>query len=198
MHPHTKISFINDEIGIGVTATQFIPKGTITWVQDDLDGVYTADEIENMNPVLQELMDKFSFRNNQGEFILCWDLSKYVNHSFKSNCLSTAYNFEIAIRDIQIGEELTDDYGYLNVLQPFKAANEGTDREVVYPDDVLNNYKKWDKALETVFPHIFKINQPMLNLISEEMKEEIKKVANGEKEMTSTRSLYFDPEKARI
>lgn len=198
MHPHTKISFINNEIGIGVTATQFIPKGTITWVQDDLDGVYTASEISQMKPVLQELMDKFSFRNNKGEFILCWDLSKYVNHSFKSNCLSTAYNFEIAIRDIQEGEELTDDYGYLNVLEPFKAANEGKGREVVYPDDILNNYKKWDKALKAVFPNIFELEQPMLDLFSEEMKDEVSMVANGEKEMISTRTLYFDPEKVRI
>ena len=31
-----------------------------------------------------------------------------VNHSFKSTCMSTAYDFEIAIRDIYPGEQLTD------------------------------------------------------------------------------------------
>jgi len=35
IHPDTEVRFINDEIGYGVVAKKLIPKGTITWVQDD-------------------------------------------------------------------------------------------------------------------------------------------------------------------
>jgi len=44
MHPHTKVQFISDEVGHGVVATAFIPKGTITWVQDPLDRVFSPAE----------------------------------------------------------------------------------------------------------------------------------------------------------
>jgi hypothetical protein len=36
IHPWTELRFINDSIGYGVFATQFIPKGTIVWALDDL------------------------------------------------------------------------------------------------------------------------------------------------------------------
>lgn len=36
IHPDTEVRFINPEKGYGLVATKFIPKGTITWVQDDL------------------------------------------------------------------------------------------------------------------------------------------------------------------
>lgn len=34
IHPDTELRFINPEIGYGVFATQFIPRGTITWVRE--------------------------------------------------------------------------------------------------------------------------------------------------------------------
>lgn len=116
IQPHTELRFISDEIGHGIVATQFVPKGTITWVQDKLDMVYTQVQVDEMSDYYKNIIDYYTFRNQKGEHILCWDLAKYVNHSFKSNCLTTPYDFEIAIRDILPGEELTDDYGYLILL----------------------------------------------------------------------------------
>ena len=142
MHPDTELQFISEEIGYGVVATRFIPMGTITWVQDELDQVYTPREVEAMAPKLKEMVDKYTFRNKDGNYVMCWDLAKYVNHSFNSNCLSTAYDFEIAIRDIQPGEQLTDDYGYLNITEPFEAKDEGLERSTVYPDDLLRYHSE--------------------------------------------------------
>jgi hypothetical protein len=121
MHPDTEIRFISEEIGCGVVAKKFTPKGTITWVQDELDQIYTPKQVGRMGKLSQQMIDKYTFRNNKGNFVLCWDHAKYVNHSFKSNCLSTAYDFEIAVCDILPGEELTDDYGYLNITEAFEA-----------------------------------------------------------------------------
>lgn len=198
MHPDTKLKWISDQKGFGVVATALIPKGTITWVQDELDIVFPPDKPDDLKPLTRELFEKYSFRNNMGEYILCWDVAKYMNHSFRSNCLSTAYNFEVAIRDIQKGEELTDDYGYLNLTESFVPEDEGTDRKIVQPDDILKCYKKWDETLDPLFPVITEMEQPLFNLLSDSVQEEVMKVAKGEKEMLSTKNLYYQPEKSRI
>ena len=111
IHPDTELRFISNEIGYGVVATKFIPAGTVTWVLDQLDREFTPLELQQMAPIYQNILDTYTFRNNKGNYILCWDNGRYVNHSFNSNCLTTAYDFEIAIRDIHPGEQLTDDYG---------------------------------------------------------------------------------------
>lgn len=198
MHPSTKLKWISDEKGFGVVATAPIPKGTITWVQDELDLVFPPDKPAELKPMTLELFNKYSFRNSKGEYILCWDTAKYINHSFKSNCLSAAYNFEVAIRDIEIGEELTDDYGYLNLEEPFVPQDEQTERKIVKPDDILNCYKEWDETLKAIFPEIMEIDQPLFSLLSEEIQEEVHLVAEGRKKMLSTKTLYYEPEKSRI
>lgn len=198
MHPDTQLKWISEKIGFGVVATKPIPKGTITWVQDELDGVFPPQKPEKLNPVTRELLEKYSFRNHKGEHILCWDIAKYVNHSFRSNCLSTAYNFEVAIRDIPEGEELTDDYGYLNLSESFVPEDEGTARKIVEPDDILKCYRQWDRALNDVFPLIKELHQPLFELLPVRVKTEIEEVASGKKKMLSTKNLYFQPEKSRI
>ncbi len=191
MHPDTEIQFISVEIGYGVVAKKIIPKGAITWVQDELDQIYTAKQVGKMQKLSQQMIDKYSFRNNKGNFILCWDLAKYVNHSFKSNCISTAYDFEIAVRDILPGEELTDDYGYLNITEAFEAKDEGTVRTTVYPDDLLHFHKEWDADLEEAFAHFDKVEQPLKDLISAEIQNKLESILKGHKKMDSILNLYY-------
>ncbi|MCB0754532.1 MAG: SET domain-containing protein [Flavobacteriales bacterium] len=196
IYPKTELKFINNEIGYGVVATEFIPAGTITWVLDKLDREFSPLEFQTMEPIYQNILDFYTFRNRHGNFVLCWDNGRYVNHSFNSNCLTTAYDFEIAIRDIQVGEQLTDDYGYLNIGSPFRGIDEGTKRKVVYPDDLIKYYKVWDKKLLKVFDQIPKVNQPLKELITEDMWAEIEAVSKGEKEMESILTNYF-PQQAK-
>ena len=191
IHPKTELKFISNEIGYGVVATEFIPAGTITWALDDLDREFTPSKLMKMNPLYQNILDTYCYRNNKGNYVLCWDYGRYVNHSFKSNCISTAYDFEIAIRDIQPGEELTDDYGYLNVSEPFTGIDEGTRRKTVYPDDLLNHYHTWDKQLIKNFPNIIKVEQPLKSLITPKLWNDITSIAEGKKDMDSILKNYF-------
>lgn len=191
MHPDTEIRFISEDIGYGVVAKRMIPKGTITWVQDELDQIYTPKQVGEMGKLSQQMIDKYTFRNNRGNFVLCWDLAKYVNHSFKSNCISSAYDFEMAVRDILPGEELTDDYGYLNISEAFEAKDEGAVRTTVYPDDLLNFHKEWDADLEDAFAHFDKVEQPLKDLISAEIQNKIKLILEGQEKMDSILNLYF-------
>ncbi|MBL1233725.1 MAG: SET domain-containing protein [Vicingaceae bacterium] len=191
IHPLTELKFISNEIGYGVVAREFIPKGTITWVLDKLDREFSPLEIQTMEPIYQEILDFYTFRNNNGNYVLCWDNGRYVNHSFNSNCLTTAYDFEIAIRDILPGEQLTDDYGYLNIPYPFRGVDEGTRRKIVYPDDLVKYHKVWDKKIEKAFPLITKVNQPLRTLISDEKWKEIEAVEKGEKQMLSILHNFY-------
>ncbi|HBR52817.1 MAG TPA: SET domain-containing protein-lysine N-methyltransferase [Flavobacteriaceae bacterium] len=191
IHPHTELRFINDEIGHGVVATQFIPAGTITWVLDALDREFTLQQFQQFDPLYQNILDTYSYRNSKGNYVLCWDHGRFVNHSFKSNCLSTAYDFEIAVRDIQSGEQLTDDYGYLNVDTPFRASEEGTKRKTVYPDDLKNYHSVWDKKIAAVFPKIPTLDQPLEVLLSADTKNTIHKVNNGEESLASILEIYY-------
>ena len=192
IHPHTELRFINATIGHGVVATKLIPAGTITWVLDKLDREFTPEEVSKMENIYRDILDTYTYRNNKGNFVLCWDHGRYVNHSFNSNCLTTAYDFEIAIRDIHPGEQLTDDYGYLNISQPFEAEDEGSDRKVVYPDDLLKYYKIWDKELLTVFSKIPNLDQPLKSLLSEKLWQKVQHIAAGKRRMDSIRKNYYE------
>jgi len=191
IHPHTELQFINDEIGFGVVATRLIPKGTITWVLDDLDQEFTPKQFSKMNSRMQHMLDFYTYRNNKGNFVLCWDHARFVNHSFKSSCLSTSYDFEFAIRDILPGEQLTDDYGYLNISEPFKPVDEGTERKVVYPDDLLRMSDEWDGVLKEVFPNMLLVEQPLIDLLPENIRKKAQKVAAGILAMDSIGKNYY-------
>lgn len=196
IHPHTELKLISTEVGYGVVATEFIPAGTITWVLDKLDREFSPADFEKMDPLYQNILDTYTFRNNKGHLILCWDNGRFVNHSFNSNCLTTAYDFEIAIRDIHPGEQLTDDYGYLNISHPFRAVDEGTKRKVVYPNDLEKYYKVWDKKIEKVFAKIITHDQPLRSLIDDELWHKVDEIIKGRAPLDSILNNYFPGQKA--
>jgi hypothetical protein len=107
--------------------------------------------------------------------------------------MTTAYDFELAIRDIKKGEQLTDDYGYLNLKEPFRGIDEGTKRKVVYPDDLLKYHKVWDIQILEVFGRITALEQPLGQLISTSLWNTIREINDGKKEMVSILENYFDP-----
>lgn len=191
VHPKTELKFISTQVGYGVVATELIPAGTITWALDKLDREFTPEEFQKMEPIYQQILDTYTYRNNKGNLVLCWDYGRFINHSFNSNCLTTAYDFEIAIRDIQPGEQLTDDYGYLNISRPFRAMDEGSKRKIVYPDDLVRYYKVWDKKIEKVFHKIPHLAQPLREIIKDETWEEINEVLSGKKQMASILANYY-------
>ncbi len=196
IHPSTELKYVSPEIGIGVVATEFIPKGTITWALDPLDQVFPPEEILNMKPFFRNFIDKYAYRDQSGNHVLCWDHSRFVNHSYHSNCISTAYNFELAVRDIYPGEELTNDYGYLNLSEPFYAVREaGSDRIAVMPDDLLHYHKLWDAQLQSAFTRFNIVAQPLAELIDEQYEEKVRQIAAGKEEMDSILNCYYNPDR---
>ena len=190
IHPNTELRFINHEIGYGVFATRLIPRGTITWVKDEFDRVYSPEEVVLMSRLHREIMDKYSFVDPVGNLVLCWDLARYVNHSCSPNCLSAGYDFELAVRDIHSGEELTDDYGTLNLASDFMCrCGMGECRRVIMPNDPLKYADAWDAEVAAAFPLIRTVEQPLWLLVKE--KYEVEKALSGGAPIASCRLNHF-------
>ncbi|MBD3393646.1 MAG: SET domain-containing protein-lysine N-methyltransferase [Chitinivibrionales bacterium] len=117
IHPATEVGFVSDTIGYGVFATARIPKGTITYVEDIFDIRVSPQAFAALDTGYREILDKYSCIDVAGTRIMSWDHAKYMNHSCNCNTIDTAYCFEIAIRDIEPGEEITDEYGLFNISE---------------------------------------------------------------------------------
>jgi hypothetical protein len=168
LHPHTELRFINPTIGYGVFATQLIPAGTITWARDELDQVFTSAQVSERPLFIREVLDRYCFYDGEGNWILCWDLARFVNHCCDANCLSAGFDFELAVRDIQPGEELTDDYGTLNLIEPFECqCGAAGCRGVLQPEDPERLVDGWDARVRAVFSRLNEVEQPLLPWVRE-------------------------------
>lgn len=180
LHPHTELRFVSPQIGYGIFATALIPKGTITWVKDELDRIIPKDEVAHLSSANLENLMKYSYRNFQGDYVFCWDLTRYVNHSYNPNSMLTALGFEIAIKDIRPGEEVTNDYGTFNITEAFTCASGPShERDVVSPDDLLRYHKTWDEQIAAVFPFVSELTQPLSKFLTNQQTQKIINIKNG-------------------
>ena len=192
LHPHTELKFVSPEIGYGIFATALIPKGTITWVKDELDRIFPKEDLKIMSAANLENLLKYSYRNSSGDYVFCWDLTRYVNHSYNPNSMLTTLGFEIAIKDILPGEEMTNDYGTLNIIESFECANgPSLNREMVCPDDLKLFYSSWDMQIGAAFVCIEDHTQPLASFLAPKQIEEIKLIRQGIKATPSVlKNLY--------
>lgn len=189
IHPDTELRFIDTHIGYGIFATRRIPKGTITWVRDDLDQIFSPERASHFAPFLRERLERYSFIDNRGDYVLCWDHARFMNHSCEPTCLSPGYGFEIALRDIEAGQEMTDDYGSLNIDVGFSClCGSPRCRREIMPDDLLVYGDQWDALLEASMSRLFLVEQPLWSLVQE--KDELSRLAKGMVKMPSCRENY--------
>jgi hypothetical protein len=189
IHPDSELRFISPAIGFGVVATKLIPKGAITWAPDPLDQIIIPARYASLTGIAREAAYKYSYVNRRGDRVLCWDHARFVNHSCAATCLSAGFDFEIAIRDILPGEELTDDYGTLNLDESFPCLCGAPNcRGSVEPDDPERLAAVWDGLTSAAFPLIPLLEQPLWELIAE--KEEVAKVLSGTRALPSVLRHY--------
>lgn len=163
MHPDTERRFVNDMIGHGVFATAFIPKGTIVWVLDELDRIMAPDEVRDLPLPLRAVVERYAYVAPDGQYILCWDDARYMNHSCRPTSRGVGDAFEIAVRDIVPGEELTCEYGILNLSGSFDCACGAMDcRGMVGGDDLERLWATWDREAEAAFTAALATPQPLL------------------------------------
>jgi len=102
--------------GIGLVADQFIESGTKTWrFVEGFDIQKNAAEIEVLSSSALAWFKQYAYLDfHMDAFILCADDARFMNHSDNSN-VRPDYNLDpfgidIAVCDIQIGEEITTNY----------------------------------------------------------------------------------------
>jgi uncharacterized protein len=172
VHPDTELRYINAMIGYGVFATKLMPRGTIVWVRDDFDQTFAAEEVNRMDPHYRAIINRYAYIDQNGMHVLCWDHARFFNHSCQASCLCCEFDFEIAVRDIHPGDELTDDYGTLNLREHFPCACGVQDcRELIKPDDMERLHPVWDGKLRRIFPLIPSVPQPLWEFVKK--KEEV-------------------------
>lgn len=191
LHPHTELRFVSPEIGYGIFATEDIPKGTITWVKDQLDRTFTPEDLKQITAANLENLLKYTYRDRKGNFFFCWDLTRFVNHSFEPNSMLTAMDFEVAIKDIKRGEEITNDYGTLNIIEPFRPAS-GADRDFVRPDDLKNYHAKWDEQIEDALHFHPKVAQPLEKFLTPEQTQKLAMIHLKKIPVPSVLENYFE------
>lgn len=194
IHPSTELRFISKEIGYGVFATDYIPEGTIVYVKDTLEVVVTPTDYLLHPPEVQAAIDRYSYIDQYGNRIISWDFAKYVNHSCEPNTISTGYGFEIAIRDIQPGEQITDEYGIFNLDKPM-ACNCGSPRcrKVITPDDFDRFYEEWDQLIRPAIRKLFEVPQPLMAFIDAETRQQLDELFRTPQSYRSVYALKFHP-----
>jgi hypothetical protein len=191
LHPASELRYVSPEIGYGVFATQFIPKGTFIWVFDPLDQVIAQATMNRMPPTLQQALDKYSYLNGRGDRILCWDHSRFINHSCNPTSLAPGFDLEIAVRDIEEGEEITDDYGSLNLEVPFPCAcGSNNCRGTIGPGDSDLYSQRWDALVAEAFTFTEQVEQPLWDLVAE--KAAIKRVLAGDAQPPGCRVHFLE------
>lgn len=97
--------------GSGLFAAERISEGRVIWeFTPGLDVVFPLTLLKSLPPVVQDFLNKYCSR--YGEYLTVYaDNARFINHSRESN---TRWDDEayvlVAARDIEAGEEITEDY----------------------------------------------------------------------------------------
>lgn len=194
MHPDTELKWVNDEIGYGVFATRFIPKGTAVYVRDALEIKVERHSPLVKNPAYQDIITKYSYVDAKGDYILSWDHGRYVNHCCFPSSVTTGYGFEIAIRDIAAGEEITDDYGLLNIEEniPLTCRKPGC-RKLARASDFDQYVEHWDGLVKDALTQFYRHDQPLLKFLDQGILQQLNRYLEKGNSYLSVRNQKFNP-----
>jgi len=103
--------------GLGLFAGQDIEEGDIIWYLDPtIDHVFSKNCYDHLIDTIEyehvERLEKWCYKRGD-DYILCSDNTKFANHSDTPNCRSLG-QYDVALRNIKKGEELTYDYRFID------------------------------------------------------------------------------------
>lgn len=184
---------INEWMGYGVFAAAFIPKGAIVYVQDDLEVVLSPHDRRLRDERFAMQVEKYSFMDARGNRVLSWDLAKYVNHCCDPNTMSTGYGFEIAVRDILPGEEITDEYGLFQFDPRWEMdcrCGANACRGRLRHDDVLRLWPVWDERVRSALSRLTAEEQPLWIYLDANIMQELMSYLNTGDAYRSVRTVW--------
>lgn len=187
IHPHTQLRYISDAIGYGMFAARDMPMGTLTYVRDPFERLFSQAEFAAMPDLQRDLIDRYCYTDRHGNLVLSWDHSKHVNHHCQSNTLHTAFGFEIAVRDIAAGEEITTDYGLFNIQETLPI----TCRHWLQPEDAERLWPDWDARIQSALPDIHTTEQALLPYLDTMARSRLNDFLKGDSAYPSVRQLRW-------
>lgn len=98
--------------GTGLFADEFISKGSVTWQYDpEFDTGFSLEALESLPQLSKDYLIYYCYIDKiLNKYILCADNQRFINHSKTKENISSTPRMDIAMRDIQIGEEFFCDY----------------------------------------------------------------------------------------
>lgn len=190
IHPDTELRLVSPHVGHGVFARRFLPKGTLVYVADPLEVRIPPDTFDALDPLARTAAERYSYVDPAGVRILSWDIAKYVNHSCEANTLSTWWGFEIAVRDIEPGEELTDEYALFNLEHELECCcGSRRCRGRVSSDPGTLLHRRWDRLVRGALGQLRTVEQPLYGLIGVEERRSLELFLDGRSRYRSVRHL---------
>lgn len=97
--------------GVGLFASEAIPKGTVVWKYDPrFDLSLDMRDIPPSDNITREWLMRYGYQPDETPvYVVCGDNARFMNHSDEPNC-DDVNDETIALRDIAEGEEITCDY----------------------------------------------------------------------------------------
>ncbi len=158
--------------GKGLFAKAFIPKGTIIGFECDKCEVLTGIDPERMSQKEKDDLFLRAYRKEDGSFVAPCGVVKYINHSCDANILDSGRGFDLAVRDIQKGEEATFDYRgfYDDLSMPCHCGSNHCCKIVTCVHPVPGKLARfWSERVTAALKAINKVPQPL--------KEDLKQIA---------------------
>lgn len=190
IHPHTELRLISPEIGYGPVATRFLPRGTIAWTLDCLDIIMSPAQVAALPPAYAEIFDRYSYVDPSGRSILCWDAGRYMNHHCEPAVRGVSPQFQILVRDVHPGEELTCEYAECNINFLECRCGSKRCRGRIRGEDLLEHGAAWEREVKDALALTSKVEQPLWRYVIDP--ELTKKYIDGRLAPTTMRGFYFD------
>jgi hypothetical protein len=189
IHPDTELRMISREIGLGPVATRFIPRGTIAWVLDRFDIIMTPAEVEALPPPYAEIAARYSYVDPSGSSILCWDHARYMNHHCEPAVRGVTPQFQITVRDVQPGQELTCEYAECNISHLDCRCDSPRCRGGIRGEDLLEHAASWDGEVRAALACSRSVPQPLWKYVGDP--EPIRSLVEGRAEPMSMRDFFY-------
>ncbi|WP_319778778.1 SET domain-containing protein [Maridesulfovibrio sp.] len=192
IHPDTIVRTVSPLLGNGVFAIRDIPCGTVMVVRDEFDICLPYDDFQKLPDIIRESMETHVYHDREGTLVLSWDHARFMNHSCCSNTMMTDYNLEIAIRDIRAGEQITTEYGLLNVQEPYEI-HCGCDgcRKQLRPDDIDKYGNDWDELIKAALLSIPDVSQPLWDMVTPDIKHRLEELRLDKNKYSSVQNLKW-------
>ncbi|EGB16282.1 hypothetical protein DND132_3079 [Pseudodesulfovibrio mercurii] len=173
MHPMTEVRFVDPTIGYGVIAAGDIPRGTIVYVRDPLEAAYAARAANRPDRVRD--LGKTVYADESGVHVVSRDNARYVNHRCDANVMATAYGFEIAVRDIWKGQEISEEYGLFDLGRDIPLDCGCTRcRKALHPDDLERYHAAWDGLIRDALSRVADVHQPLMAFMDDETRHRLR------------------------